>query len=147
MSLEGDGLDALMAQLQSVQTQLAAAKADSARTLLEGSSGNGAVRVEASGEFEFTRVSIDPGLFEAGDVTLLEDLLLAALRDLATRVEAQRNATMGSAVGGLLNDLLGVSDPYVDLEEGEDDLDDGEPEPDGTEDAGPGVQTPGGQGG
>ena len=75
--------------------------------IYEGVAGGGVVRVRATGDMSFESVVIDPEVVDPSDVEMLNDLVLAALHDLAARmVEAQQQA-MG-ALGGLdLGGLLG----------------------------------------
>lgn len=73
----------------------------------EGHAGGGAVVVRATGDLQFESVTIAPEVVDPSDVEMLQDLVLAALHDLAsTMAEAQQEA-MG-ALGGLdLGGLLG----------------------------------------
>ncbi len=100
------GLGELLAQMQSLQHHLAEAEASASAREVEGSAGGGAVRVRAAGEISFTSVSIDPSVVDPADVALLEDLVLAAVRDAAAKLLEQRRAAMGAAVNEALGDLL-----------------------------------------
>jgi hypothetical protein len=79
----------------------------------EGSAGGGAVKVVASGSFEFESVTIEPSVLEGADVEMIQDLVLAALHDLMDRIaEAQQDVMGGMDLGGLggiggIGDLLG----------------------------------------
>jgi len=102
--LGGGGLDlgSLMEQASQMQQQMAEAQAAAAGTVLEGVAGGGAVKVTVTGTGEFQAVSIDPGAVDPDDVAMLEDLVLAALRDATTRIQELQ----AGALGGL-GDLLG----------------------------------------
>jgi nucleoid-associated protein EbfC len=104
---EQAGLGGIFAEMQRLQEQLAEAEATSSATEVEGSAGGGAVRIKASGEFSFNSVSIDEAVVTASDVSILEDLVLAALRDATTKLIEVRKAAMGQAVGGALSAMLG----------------------------------------
>ena len=104
------GLGGIFEEMQRLQHQLAEAEAASSAAEVEGSSGGGAVRITASGEFSFNSVTIDPQVVAAGDVSMLEDLMLAALRDATSKLIELRKTAMGSAVGGALSAMLGGSD-------------------------------------
>jgi nucleoid-associated protein EbfC len=73
----------------------------------EGTAGGGAVVVRASGDLQFEAVTISADVVDPSDVEMLQDLVLAALHDLAaTMADAQQQA-MG-ALGGIdLGGLLG----------------------------------------
>ena len=101
------GLGGIFQEMQRLQQQLAEAEAASSSTEIEGSSGGGAVRITASGEFSFNSVTIDPAVMADGDVGMLEDLILAALRDATSKLIEVRRSAMGQAVGGALSAMLG----------------------------------------
>jgi nucleoid-associated protein EbfC len=102
------GLGGIFEEMQRLQQQIADAETRVAASPIEGSSGGGAVRITASGEFSFDRVQIDPSVVDPNDVALLEDLVLAAVRDSATRLIEARRQAMGQVMGGALNSLLQV---------------------------------------
>jgi nucleoid-associated protein EbfC len=102
----GFDINALLGQAMEMQQKLAAAQAEAAQQLLTGSSGSGAVQVDVSGAGEFLAVRLDPSVVDANDVSLLEDLVLAAIRDATARVAAMSAESMGAITGGL-GGLLG----------------------------------------
>lgn len=113
MSDEGGfDLGGLLEQAQAMQQQMAEAQEAQANTVVQGSSGGGVVAVEMTGAGEFRSVSIKPEAIEDGDVEMLEDLVLAALRDAAAKVMAIQQESMGGVelpdIGGL-GGLLGGS--------------------------------------
>ncbi|HVB06116.1 MAG TPA: YbaB/EbfC family nucleoid-associated protein [Acidimicrobiales bacterium] len=111
MTGDADGLDELLAQMQQLQSELAQAEADTANRSVTGSAGGRAVRIELSGEFSVDSVKIDPAVVAGGDVALLEDLILAALRDGAAQLLELRKQLMGDAVGHALGGLFGGNLP------------------------------------
>lgn len=73
----------------------------------EGHAGGGAVIVRATGDLAFESITIDPEVVDPSDVEMLQDLVLAALHDLATTMAEAQQAAMG-ALGALdLGGLLG----------------------------------------
>lgn len=94
---QGFDLSALVQQAQAMQERLLEAQAEIRNQVVEGHSGGGAVRIVATGGLEFTEVHIDPAAVDAEDISMLEDLVLAALRD----VVANANDLNASAVGEL----------------------------------------------
>ncbi|HEV2368717.1 MAG TPA: YbaB/EbfC family nucleoid-associated protein [Acidimicrobiales bacterium] len=64
-----------------------------------GQSGGGAVRITMTGDFEVRSVQIEPAAVDPDDISMLEDLVLAALHDATG---AARRLVMGApgALGG-----------------------------------------------
>ena len=98
----GFDLSALVQQAQAMQERLLEAQAEIRNQVIEGHSGGGAVRIVATGGLEFTSVHIDPSAVDPDDVPMLEDLVLAALHDVAEKAnELNANAVGGLGFGGL----------------------------------------------
>lgn len=107
---EGNGLGELFAQVQHLQEQLAGAQDTATATVVEGRAGDGSVTVRVTGDLDFQKVVISPALLEGGDVGLLEDLILVALRDAMSKIEAVSQVSVGGladllAPGGLASQL------------------------------------------
>lgn len=149
----GGGFDELLSQMGMLQQQLSQAEERIGRQAVEGTAGGGAVVIRASGELSFDSVRIDPAVVEAGDVSVLEDLVLAAVRDAATKLGELRREAMGVAVSGALGGLFGtigeLGDDDLEDDDLEDDLDEDELEEaelvdDDEDGAGPGSGGPSG---
>ena len=104
-------MNELLNQAMQMQQQLVAAQEAAAAQTVVGASGGGVVRVEVTGAMQFTAVHIDPSVVDPGDIEMLEDLVLAAIHDAATKVAALTHDAMGSiglgSLGGGLGGLLG----------------------------------------
>src|SRR5688500_9609872 len=88
----GAGSPSPMDLLASAQEAMVAQMEAAARTV-EGSAGGGVVRVTMTGGGEVTGITIAPAVVDPDDVEMLQDLVLAALRDAnAQVVELQRAA-------------------------------------------------------
>jgi nucleoid-associated protein EbfC len=107
--------------LASAQEALAA-QADAVNQTVEGSAGGGVVKVEMTGGGDVTNLVISPEVVDPGDVEMLQDLILAALRDANTKAAAlQQKAlgafggfdlgSLGGALGGMLGGLPGAASP------------------------------------
>ncbi len=108
----GFDIGALLSQAQALQSQLQEAQAKAAETVVEGNAAGGKVRIQMSGTGEFQSVWIDPSVVDPAEVDMLEDLVLAALKDGAAQVAALNQESMGSMTQGLggmggLGGLLG----------------------------------------
>jgi DNA-binding YbaB/EbfC family protein len=107
-ALGGLDLGSLLEMAGQVQQQMEDAQAKAAETTVEGTAGGGAVRVTVTGTSEFTSVTISPDAVD--DIEMLQDLVLAAIRDALEQVKAMQADSMGGlggAIGGL-GDLFGA---------------------------------------
>jgi nucleoid-associated protein EbfC len=105
----GFDLGALVEQAQQLQQRLLDAQQEAAEQLHQGVSGGGAVTVDVTGGMEFRKVTIRPDVVDADDVSILEDLVLAALHDAVGKAQdAQQEAMGGLGLGGI-GGLLGGS--------------------------------------
>lgn len=106
----GFDLGGLLQQAQAMQEQMAAAQEAQAQQVVTGSAGGGKVTVEITGAGEFNSISIAQDVVDPDDVEMLEDLILAALRDGSSQVAELQENSMDSMqmpdLGGL-GDLLG----------------------------------------
>lgn len=94
-------MNKMMKQVAKMQAELAKAQDELATEEVEGSAGNGLVKVKVTGGGEFTEVSIAPSAIDPDDPSLLEDLVLAAIN---SAVKAQQELTqerLGGLTGGL----------------------------------------------
>ncbi len=94
-------INAMLKQAQEMQNKLAQAQEKIALHTLEGSSGAGMIKVTVSGSGEVKSIKIDPSLLIPDDVEVLEDLIIAALRDAKEKVDAYSQAEMSSVTGGM----------------------------------------------
>ena len=72
-----------------------------AEMTIEGRSGGGLVTVTLTGKGEMRGLKIDPSLFKEDDVSVLEDLILAAHNDAKSKAETEMNAKMQEMTAGL----------------------------------------------
>ena len=102
-------LQGLLAQAQQVQEQLLVAQAEAAERVVEGSAGGGVVVVTLTGGMDVRSVRISPEVVDPSDVEMLEDLVLAAVRDAVAQVQDAQQASLGGLGlgGGGLGGLLG----------------------------------------
>ena len=101
-------LSALISQLGQMQQNLRQAQQDAASQVLEGTAGGGVVRVKVTGGLDFQEVKIDPSALD--DVEMLEDLVLAAVRDAVEKAHSLATDALGGigAPGGGPLDLGGM---------------------------------------
>lgn len=90
---------ALMKQAQKVQSQLAQIQEEMGEKRVEASAGGGMVTAVANGRGELVSVKIDPEVVRAGDIPMLEDLVLAAVNEARRRSEDLMRDAMSRVAG------------------------------------------------
>lgn len=102
----GGGMPDLGGLMEQAQAMLAGAQ-EAAAEIVEGSSGGGMVKIEVDGGFNVHSVSINPSVVDPNDVEMLNDLVLAALRDASSQLQESQSDAMGGMDLGGLGGLLG----------------------------------------
>jgi DNA-binding YbaB/EbfC family protein len=98
----------IMQQAQKMQEQLAKAQAELAEARFEGSAGGGMVTAVVTGGPELIEVKISPDVVDPEDVEMLEDLVLAAVRQAMDAAVQAANSQLGGLTGGMdMGGLLG----------------------------------------
>jgi len=94
-------LGQMMKQAQEMQAKMNELQQRLAGVELTGSAGGGMVTVTLNGKGEMRALRIDPSLVDPNDVTVLEDLILAAANDAKSKVEGRVAEEMQKLTGGL----------------------------------------------
>lgn len=89
----------MMQQAQAMQGKV---QAELEAMSLTGSAGGGLVRIEMTGAKEILSVAIDPSVVDPADVDMLQDLVLAALRDASRQVDEAVQKKTSAMLGGML---------------------------------------------
>jgi DNA-binding YbaB/EbfC family protein len=95
MKMPGN-MQAMMKQAQQMQEKL---QEQIAAIRVEGSAGGGMVNIKMDGQKNALSVKIDPEV--AGDVEMLQDMVLAAFNDACKKVDGETQSKMGGMLGGL----------------------------------------------
>ena len=95
MKLPGN-MQAMMKQAEQMQKKL---QEEIALIRVEASSGGGMVTVKMDGKKNVTGVKIDPEV--AGDVEMLQDMVMAAFNEASKKVDEEAQSKMGGLLGGL----------------------------------------------
>jgi|TARA_B110000459_G_C16359232_1_gene380197 DNA-binding YbaB/EbfC family protein len=90
------GMGNLMKQAQMMQANLKKAQDELANINVEGSSGNGLVKILMSCKNDIKKIDIDPSLL--ADKEMLEDLITVALKDAFKKVESTSSEKMNGLV-------------------------------------------------
>ncbi len=97
----GGGLAAAQEMIQKAQEEIQGAT-------IVGTAGGGAVRVTMSGDQKITGISIQPEVVDPEDVEMLQDLIMAAIGDAATRASELQSKLFEPITGGLNIPGLGL---------------------------------------
>lgn len=96
----GNQMQNLMKQAQKMQEEMQKAQAELEELEVEGNAGGGLVKVTMTAKKVVTSINIDANAVDMDDLTMLEDLIVAALNDGYSKADEVYNEKMG-AFGGL----------------------------------------------
>jgi len=91
----------LMKQAKEMQEKMQAMQAELSTSEYIGKSGGGMVVVTMLGSGEIKKAQIDPSLIKIEDKEMLEDLIVAALNDARSKVDASAKESTSGILGGL----------------------------------------------
>jgi DNA-binding YbaB/EbfC family protein len=94
----------MLKRLAEMQEQIARAQEEIESRVARGTAGGGAVEVEITGGYKVQSIHIEPDVVDPDDMSMLEDLVLAAVNEALTQVQAFHAEGMGGAMpdlGGL----------------------------------------------
>ncbi|GAB4363716.1 MAG: YbaB/EbfC family nucleoid-associated protein [Spirochaetales bacterium] len=98
----------LMKNFQSLQTKLNETQEKLKNVKVVGSAGGDLVQVEMNGRFEVLSVRIAPEVVDPQDVSMLEDLLKAAVSDALSKLKDAIRNEMSDLTGGIPPGFFGV---------------------------------------
>lgn len=102
--------NAMMAQMQQMQEEMAAAQANLENEFITVTAGGGAISIVISGHQRVQSIQIEPDLLAPSEVEMLQDMLVAAVNSAIEQSQALSAQKMEGITGGLgsgLEDLLG----------------------------------------
>ncbi len=91
----------MMKKAQEMQTKMAQLQEDLATMTVTGESGAGLVKATSTAKGELTALDIDPSIFNGDDKEVVEDLILAAIKDAQQKASAKSADEMGKLTEGL----------------------------------------------
>ncbi len=92
----------MMKQAQEMQGKMAQMQDDLDNIMVTGESGAGLVKATATAKGELKGLDIDPSIFNGDDKEVVEDLILAAIKDAQSRAQErsqQEMSKMAEAMG------------------------------------------------
>lgn len=91
----------MMKQAQEMQGKMAQMQEDLNTIMVEGVSGAGLVKATATAKGELKALDIDPSIFNGDDKEVVEDLILAAIKDAQTKANDRAQEEMSKLTEGL----------------------------------------------
>ena len=91
----------MLRQAQKMQKDMARIQEELKERVVEGSSGGGAVKAFVNGQQELLSLKIEPSAVDPQDLSLLEDLVTAAVQNGLKASRELLQAEMQKATGGL----------------------------------------------
>ncbi|MDO8884965.1 MAG: YbaB/EbfC family nucleoid-associated protein [Pseudotabrizicola sp.] len=91
----------MMKKAQEMQVKMAEMQEDLARIVVIGESGAGLVRARATAKGELTGLEIDPSIFVASEKEVVEDLILAAVKDAQSKAAERSQTELARLTEGL----------------------------------------------
>ena len=91
----------ILRQAQQLQAKLAKAQEELGSMTVEATSGGGAVKVMMDGHQKVHSVEISSEVITAGDVELLQDLVMTAVNEAVAKSQELVNKHLSSLTGGL----------------------------------------------
>ena len=91
----------IMKQAKEMQEKMAEAQESLDQIRVEGEAGAGMVKATATAKGELVGLNIDPSIFSAEDKEVVEDLILAAVKDAQARAAEAAQEEMSKVTEGL----------------------------------------------
>lgn len=96
-----NNMSSMLEQAQKMQQSLMEIQEKLGQETVEGTAGNGAVKVTLTGKHEVRDIKISPALVDPEDVEMLEDMLVAAFNNAIETANLHASEQMNSVTGGM----------------------------------------------
>ncbi len=91
----------MMKAAQEMQTKMAQMQEDMHNVIVTGESGAGLVKATCTAKGELKSLDIDPSIFNSDDKEVVEDLILAAIKDAQAKATERAQQEMGRLTEGM----------------------------------------------
>ena len=88
-------LNKIMKQAQKLQTQMMQMQQELQKKEFEGTAGGGMVKAVINGAQELISIAINPDVVDPKEVEMLEDLIVAAMKNAQEKVKSASDSTFG----------------------------------------------------
>jgi DNA-binding YbaB/EbfC family protein len=103
----------MMKQIQKMQEKMAQVQQELEARTVVGEAGGGMVKVTANGKQHIVKLEIDKEVVDPADVTMLEDLVLAAINKALGDAAKMAQDEMAKATSGLMPNIPGLNLPGI----------------------------------
>jgi DNA-binding YbaB/EbfC family protein len=100
-------MGSMLKQMEKMQADLQRSQSEIQSLVFEEQAGGGAVKIAMDGTYSARSITVSPEVLQAGDVEMLQDLLLTAINGVTTQISNRIRDTMKQATGGI--DIPGLS--------------------------------------
>ncbi len=94
-------INKMLKQAQKMQRELLKAQEETKNTVVTATSGGGMIEVSMNGSFDITGLKIDPEAVDPSDVEMLQDMIITAINDAKSQIEAKSQESMSAITGGM----------------------------------------------
>ena len=91
----------MMKAAQEMQGKMAQMQEEMVNIMVEGQSGAGMVKATCSAKGDLKALNIDPSIFNSDDKEVVEDLIVAAIKDAQEKASEKAKEEMGKLTEGL----------------------------------------------
>ena len=91
----------MMKKAQEMQAKMGEMQEELGRVTVQGESGAGLVKATATAKGELTALDIDPSIFQPDEKEMVEDLILAAIKDAQAKAAERSQSEMQKMAEGL----------------------------------------------
>ena len=91
----------ILAQAQKMQKGLEEARGELRDARIDGTAGGGVVRASVDGMGDIQEIHLSDEVANGGDTSMLQDLLIAAIKDAQTRAKRQHDERLAKVTGGM----------------------------------------------
>ncbi|HXH22995.1 MAG TPA: YbaB/EbfC family nucleoid-associated protein [Dehalococcoidia bacterium] len=98
----------ILSQLGQIQERIAKAQEELESRVAEGTAGGGAVTIKITGGMKVQELHIEPDVVDPSDVSMLEDLVTAAVNEALQQVQGFQMGQISGLAGGLNLGALGI---------------------------------------
>ena len=91
----------MMKDMQKLQGKMTHMQAELEAKIFEGNAGGGMVSIKMNGKYMLESIKLNPDVVDPKEVEALEDLIVAAYKNVKTQIDGESQSIMGGLTKGL----------------------------------------------